>query len=67
MNLYGPKEVSAYDIVAQARRNAIAERQVHGVWRPARSIGAPSVFDRCVMAWKVFTGRADCLVWPGQE
>lgn len=34
---------------------------------PARREGYASWRQRWRCAWMVFTGRADALVWPGQE
>jgi len=33
---------------------------------PARSLGFPSFFSRVRIAWNVFTGRYDALVWEQQ-
>jgi hypothetical protein len=33
-------------------------------WVPARPLGFYSVITRFKMAWLVFTGKADALVWP---
>lgn len=36
-------------------------------WRPARGEGFNSLRYRFRCAWLVLTGRADALIWPGQE
>jgi hypothetical protein len=36
------------------------------VWVPARALGFASVFHAAKLAWGVFRGRYDALVWPGQ-
>lgn len=38
-----------------------------GVWMPARPLGYYSWRSRLRLAWMVFTGRADVLVWPGGQ
>lgn len=62
MNIWGPRAVNAYSLGPND-----AETEIDGRWVRARAIGAPSIADRFVMAWHVFTGRADALYWPGQE
>lgn len=37
------------------------------VWHPARPIGWCSLGNRVRCAWLVFHGKADALVWPGDE
>lgn len=37
------------------------------VWVPSRPVPCPTLMDRIRDAWMVFTGRADVLIWPGQE
>ena len=36
-------------------------------WVPARSLGLSSFRYRCRAAWLVFTGKADALIWPGDQ
>lgn len=36
------------------------------VWVPARAIGFCSIWSSMRLAWGVFRGRYDALVWPGQ-
>lgn len=36
-------------------------------WVPARSLGFSSFRYRCRAAWLVFTGKADALIWPGDQ
>lgn len=38
-----------------------------GVWEPARPYGLYSMMYRIKLAWKVFTGEADALLWPDQR
>ncbi|MCY1279639.1 hypothetical protein D9M68_18100 [compost metagenome] len=35
-------------------------------WVPARGMGYPSFRSRVRLAWLVFTGKADALVWEQQ-
>ncbi len=37
-----------------------------GNWVPARPEGAPSFWWRFKLAWLVWTGRADAVIWEGQ-
>ncbi|MBN22697.1 MAG: hypothetical protein CL678_15540 [Bdellovibrionaceae bacterium] len=36
-------------------------------WVPARPLGYPSLRNRIRIAWMVFTGKADAIVWPGNQ
>lgn len=38
-----------------------------GRWIPARWLGSDSIFNRLKLAWMVFKGEADALVWPEGE
>lgn len=38
-----------------------------GRWVPSRALGFASGAYRIRAAWMVFMGRADALVWPGQQ
>lgn len=33
-------------------------------WFPARPMGYPMFFQRIRLAWLVFTGKADAVIWP---
>lgn len=39
---------------------------INGKWVPGRSINHKyrSIFERFRDAWWVFTGKADCFIWP---
>ena len=37
-----------------------------GRWVPARPIGMWGLMPRLRAAWRVFTGKADVLVWDGE-
>lgn len=37
---------------------------INGKWVPARALGLASFVNRIRLAWLVFTGRADALIWP---
>lgn len=61
-----PNLVNAYRI-ASGDYNGI-QTNVPGVGcAPARPEGFASLPSRVKVAWLVFTGRADALLWPGQE
>lgn len=38
--------------------------EIGGEWVPARPLGYPSIWRRIQLAWMVFTGKADALIWP---
>lgn len=58
--------VSAYRL-AEGKFNDTTKLLEDGTIRIARPIGAPSLERRILLAWGVFTGRYDALIWPGQE
>ena len=37
---------------------------INGRWVPARPKGLYSIKNRIQLAWMVFTGKADALLWP---
>jgi hypothetical protein len=42
--------------------------EIDGRWFPARPIGFQgSAWRRFKIAWEVFTGRADAVVWPAGQ
>ncbi len=43
------------------------QREVEpGLWAPTRPLGLCTLRFRFRVAWMVFTGRADAVVWPLQ-
>lgn len=40
---------------------------INGKWVYARPIGYFSILHRIRLAWMVFTGRADALLWPEDQ
>jgi|GEM_PF-5438269 len=50
----------------QAHEHAKAEvtKQIGDKWVPARPLGFQSFGSRVKLAWMVFTGKADALIWP---
>ena len=38
-----------------------------GKWEPAKPLDGRSFRDRVREAWLVFTGTADCFLWPEQS
>lgn len=40
---------------------------INGKWVHARPIGHFSLANRIQLAWMVFTGKADALVWPEDQ
>ncbi len=45
----------------------LTECEIDGKWMPARPLGYYSFKNRLNLAWLVFTGKADALVWPGNQ
>jgi hypothetical protein len=62
MNRY-PSFFTAYRF-AELNESAV---EINGRWVAARPLGFCSFYRRIKGAWLVFTGRADVLLWPGQE
>jgi len=61
-----PNIVNAYRI-ARGDFNDCGKAMPGGKWAIARPLGFASLWTRFRCAWMVFTGRADVLIWPGQE
>jgi hypothetical protein len=66
-----PQLVNAYSLVdpMSVMRSVATEVYLfpnRKVWVPARGLGFQSVFHAGKLAWGVFRGRYDALVWPGQ-
>jgi hypothetical protein len=47
--------------------NPTCQVEIDGQWLPARPEGFFSLRSRLNAAWVVFTGRADAVVWPGNQ
>ena len=43
------------------------ETEDGGIWVPARPLGFYSIWSRLKLSWMVFTGKADALLWPGDQ
>ena len=43
------------------------QRDSNGYWRVARPISAPTLWERFVIAWRVFIGQYDALEWTPVE
>jgi hypothetical protein len=61
-----PNLISAYRL-ANGDFNDNACQLKTATWAIARPITMPTLRQRITWAWRVFTGRYDALVWPGQE
>ena len=64
-----PNLVNAYDLYAQEQwplKNLLIDSGGH-YWEPARPIAMPNLLERLALAWGVFVGRYDAIVWLGQE
>jgi hypothetical protein len=57
----GINEFTAYQI-----RHWDCDTETIDGWKLARPIGQTGLIRRCKKAWKVFTGKADVLVWHRQ-
>lgn len=44
-----------------------SQAEIEGRWVPARPLGFYGVTHRFRAAWMVFTGKADAVVWPGNQ
>lgn len=63
-----PSIRNAYEMICEPGKYYNVSMSKDGKnWYPARSEGYPSILQRFRCAWMVFTGRADALIWPGQE
>lgn len=43
------------------------KRNIGDQWVPARPMGYGGLIHRAKLAWKVFTGKADAVTWPGNQ
>lgn len=55
------------DDIAKHVTERTVSAYINGQWAPARPLGLYSLRNRMRLAWEVFMGRADALVWPGQN
>lgn len=60
---YYPNVISAHKLRTD---KYWAQRSVGGSWTAARPISYPTLRQRIVIAWRVFTGKYDALVWPDE-
>lgn len=44
-----------------------SQKEIGGRWYPARPEGFASIWYRIKATWLVWTGRADAIVWPGNQ
>jgi hypothetical protein len=58
-----PNKFALKEIPSLLRDNV----EYDGMWIPARPLGLYSIVNRFKLAWLVFTGKADVLVWPGGQ
>jgi hypothetical protein len=56
-----PNLVSVYQLLPDKYN---CEVNLNGRWVPARPIGLSYLSNRFKLAWMVFTGKADALIWP---
>lgn len=63
-----PNIVNAYELADPTSiLRSVQAGLPDGRWVVARCEGFCSLRSRVRAAWLVWTGRADALVWPGQE
>jgi hypothetical protein len=60
-----PSIITVDDVVYSV--NHVHKSKDSVTWHPARCEGYPSLRYRIKAAWLVFTGRADALIWPGDQ
>lgn len=53
-------------LIENLNPNISNSKKIDGKYVPCRACGYPSFRHRVKMAWLVFTGQADALIWPGQ-
>ena len=53
--------------VASVMASGMSRAGIDGEWMPARPMGYMSLRYRLKAAWLVLTGRADALIWPGNQ
>lgn len=66
--MYQTPQVITVESLINSSRNQV-ELKVGGrsVWAEARPVSINSWKMRFILAWKVFTGQADALVWYGNQ
>jgi len=67
LNRWGPSVEKVTDLLIKERALNHAATPIDGMWVPARRLGDPSMVNRFKVAWLVFTGKADALVWPEKD
>lgn len=64
-----PNLINAYDLGHNGEWPTRVVRRLptgKDVYMPARPVGYQSILSAMKLAWGVFRGRYDALVWPGQ-
>ena len=61
------KGISTFNADYLADDYEVHRQMEDGRWMLARPEGKTGVIHRLKQAWKVFTGRADVLVWTGEQ
>jgi hypothetical protein len=44
-----------------------SDAELNGKWVPARPLGLDTLANRIRLAWLVFMGKADALIWPENQ
>jgi len=55
------------DIVEAAVDPEVLSEHSSGQWVPARRLGMYGLRNRLKLALMVFTGKADVVIWPGEQ
>jgi hypothetical protein len=42
-------------------------KEINGIWFPCRPLGPSHLKNRLKAVWLVWTGKADVVVWPGDQ
>jgi hypothetical protein len=61
-----PQQIYADDVKASETQTQVT-RQGASCWTAARPVSLSSLRTRFSLAWKVFTGQADALLWRGDQ
>jgi hypothetical protein len=58
--IFSADQIKSWDAQTEAKR---------GIWTQARpmSLSGLNIYRRISAAWMVFTGKADVLIWLGEE
>jgi hypothetical protein len=64
---YQTPQLFQADDIRDSETQTQITRQGASCWTASRPLSLPSLRTRLSLAWKVFTGQADALVWRGDQ